>query len=468
MDAVVPLAKSADEWKNRPAGIPNGVPPPSVPLSFLVAAVLGLMGCGVAILITRSTAVVDPTDDRVVGVAHLAMLATLSMGVLGAIHQFAPVITQRPFRSVRLSRVTFITWLIGSWLLPIGFMAQLEGVVEAGGMFAALAVTLFVINITPSLAVQGKGAPVTGLRFAVIGFVVTACYGVVYVIDRRGNWFNLSGHVVLAHASVGLLAWLGLTYFSVSEKLWPMFMLAHVPGRHRNAWLGIWSLFIGVLLLSPGLLFAIPWLAIAGALTVSVGFGAHICSLITYIRHRRRAADLHLVFIVSSTVWLVAGVGFASSGAMVMRHHHHLGVALVAATISALAGWLLVAMVGHAYKIVPFIVWSSLRGRGISKKVDGSPLMFADLFNHRWSAVDCALINGGVLAICLGFAASTSWPIGVGGGLLVGTGLITAMNLSWRPIRLFCRPSALRDATDNPASITVAAQLRSKGPTDER
>jgi hypothetical protein len=51
---------------------------------------------------------------RVVGAAHLAMLATLSMGVLGAICQFTPVATQLPLRSVRLSGATFLNWLPGA------------------------------------------------------------------------------------------------------------------------------------------------------------------------------------------------------------------------------------------------------------------------------------------------------------------------------------------------------------------
>ncbi|MGH3068116.1 MAG: hypothetical protein ACRDOH_13040 [Streptosporangiaceae bacterium] len=59
------------------------------------------------------------------------------------------------------------------------------------------------------MSVQEKGATVTGLRFALAGFVATACFDVVYVADRRGNWFDLSGHTVLVHAVIGLFAWLG-------------------------------------------------------------------------------------------------------------------------------------------------------------------------------------------------------------------------------------------------------------------
>ena len=462
MNSSAPPTKNEGGWKNRPTGLPNGVPPPSVPLSFLAAAAVGLVACGLALIRVRAYAVTNPTNDQVVGAAHFAMLATLSMGVLGAIHQFTPVITQRPLRSVLVSRGTFFSWLLGSWLLPIGFMSQREVVVEGGGVFAAVAVALFVFNIAPPLTARAKGASATGLRLAVIGFVVTACYGVVYVIDRKGHWFNLSGHVVLAHACVGLIAWLGLAYLSVSEKLWPMFMLAHVPGRHPSAWLSIWSLFTGVALLSPGLLFGASWLAMTGASIVTLGFGAHGYSLVTYLRHRRRSIDLHLWFVLSSAIWLLVAIGLAVAGDVMIRHHHHLGLALVAATVSALAGWLLVAIVGHSYKIVPFIGWSALRGRGVSRNVDGSPLAFADLFNHRWSTVDFVVVNGAVTALCLGFATSTSILIGIGGALLTATGLITGANLAWRPMKHLYR-SGSTTADPTLAPIRQPATLRAKG-----
>jgi hypothetical protein len=434
---TAPPSPSAGQWQGRPAGLPSAIPPPSVPLSFLAAAALGLVACGVTVIWSRTHALVDPTDDQVVAAAHFAMLATLSMGVLGAIHQFTPVITQRPLRSVKMSRATFISWLAGAWMLPIGFATERESVVEAGGAFAALAVTLLVVNIFPALSVRGKGAPVTGLRFAVGGFVLTACYGVVYVIDRRGSWFDLSGRVVLAHVCVGLFAWLGLTYLSVAEKLWPMFLLAHVPGRRHSAWVVVWAVPSGVLLLSPGLLLGVVWLAWTGAVVIAVGLGAHLFSLMMHVRHRRRKADLHLLYVVTAAIWLVVGVGLALAAALTVRGDHHLGVALVAAAVAAIGGWLLVALVGHAHKVVPFILWSALRGRGINKKADGTPLMFADLYDHRWAAIVYGLVTVGVGALCLGYAASSSLAIAIGGGLFVITGIGVSVNLSLRPTRLF-------------------------------
>ena len=426
-----------------PGGARGAAPPPPLPLSFLAAAALGLIASGALLVWARGAGAADPTAGPVIAAVHLGMLATLSMGVLGAMHQFTPVVTQRPLRSIRLGWATFLTWLAAAWLLPFGIATGQEGVVEAGGGFAAVAIALLVVNLWRPLSARGKGAPVTGLRLAVAGFVTTACFGVVYVADRRGGWFVLTGHVVLAHAVIGLFAWLGLTYVSVARKLWPMFFLSHVPGKHRAAWVAVWAVPAGVALLSPGLLLGLPWLAWGGAVVLAVGLGAHLVSLGAHLRHRRRKADLHLVFVGTSALWLLAGAGLALAASLLIAHHHHVGMALAAAAVTAFAGWLLEALAGHAHKVVPFIVWSVLRARGIST-VSGRPLGFADLYDHRLAAAVYGLVTAGIAALCTGFGASLPAAIAAGGVLLIASGVAVAVNLSFTPARMLWGPGTSR------------------------
>jgi hypothetical protein len=434
--AKPPVPPRPGAWSGRPPGVPAVVPPPPVPLTFLAAAALGLVACGVALVWARGAAMTDPTADPVVAAAHFGVLATLSMGVAGALHQFTPVVTQRPLRSVGLAWATFVTWLGAAWLLPSGIAVQQEGVVEAGGGLAAIAVTLLVVNLSGPLTARGKGHTVTGLRFALAGFVATACFGATYVADRRGNWFELPGHVVLAHAVIGLFAWLGLTYVAVAEKLWPMFFLAHVPGRRRAGRLAVWLIPAGVTLLSPGLLASVDPLAWAGAVVLVAGLAAHLASLAAHVRHRRRKGGLHLAFVATAAGFLIAGAGLALAAVVEMPRDHHAGMALAAAAVTASAGWLLEALAGHAHKVVPFILWSVLRGRGIATGPAGGPLAFADLYDHRLAAASYALVTGAIAAIATGFGATWPAALAVGGGLLAAAGLVTAGNLSVMPALL--------------------------------
>lgn len=420
----------------RPHVVPGSVPPPSVPLSFLAAVPFGLIACGTAFILSRSVGIHDPTSDPVVAATHFGVLSTLSMGILGAMHQFTPVITGRPLRSVRLSRATFFTWLAAAWMLPLGVTTEQLAVTAMSGALAALAIVLLIVNFASALSVRGKGTPVTGLRFALAGATATAGLGAAFVGDRQANWFHIAGHVDVAMAVIGLFGWLGVTYVAVAEKLWPMFLLAHVPGHHVSGRTAVWAVPIGATLLAMGLVLGMKDLARAGAVVLAGGLTAHLISLGSQIRHRRRKADLHLLFVVTSAIWLVVGAALSLASTLVMSHDYVFGVALAASALVAFGGWLLIALVGHAHKVVPFILWSALRGRGLQKNSAGKPLVFADLYNLRGAEATYVLTTAGVAGLCIGFAAS--WPIATaaGGIAFIAAGVVVAFNLTIIPMRL--------------------------------
>ena len=444
--------RSPGSWSGRPPGVPGAVPPPSVPLSFLAAASAGLVACGVAWIWVRSAAAADPSSDPVVAAVHLGVLATLTMGILGATHQFTPVITGRPLRSVPLARATFVAWLAASWALPLGIGFENVGVTAASGGLALLGLVLLTWNLAAPLSVRGKGPPVTALRLALLGAAATTLLGATFVGDRQGNWFVLSAHVDLAMGVLGLFAWLGVTYIGVAQKLWPMFMLAHLPGGRRTGTVAVWATWLGAAVLAGGLAHSAPAAEWAGAGVLGIGLGAHLVSLAAHLRHRRRKADLHLLFVATAAAWLVVAAGLALAGALVLPHHERLGVALVAAAMVASGGWLLEALVGHAHKVVPFIVWSLLRSAGVRNGPSGKPLMFADLYHHAWAGATYGTVTAGIGALCAGLGASWTPAIAAGGVLLAATGVIATANLSARPLRLL---AAVRTGSDLPAAETI-------------
>jgi 3-phenylpropionate/trans-cinnamate dioxygenase ferredoxin component len=419
----------------RPHAVAAVVPAASVPLSFLAAAAAGLAGCGLVLAWAAGPGAADPTADPVVAAAHLGVLAALSMGVLGALHHLTPIVTHRPLRSARLAHATLLAWLAASWMLPLGVAAGQEEVVEAGGGLAAIAVSLVAVNLWPPLSVRGKGTPVGGLRLAVAGLVVTACYGVAYVADRRAGWFGLTGHVVLAHAVVGLFGWLGLAYLTLAGTLWPMFFLANVPARGRLGAMAVWGTAAGVTLLSPGLLLQAAWLGWPGAVLLGAGLAAHLAMLAAHLRHGRRRPGLFAVFVLTSAAWLLAGAGLALAADLVQARR----AALAAAAVTAMVGWLLEALAGHALHVVPLIAWPALSSRtaagGRPARPGGPGLHVPGL-----AALAYAALTAGIAAITAGFAASQPAPIAAGGWLLVLAAIAAAASLSARPLRLLLHP----------------------------
>jgi hypothetical protein len=385
------------------------------------------------------------------------MLAFLTTAVLGAVHQFAPVVGRRPLRSVLAARVTLVGIVATAWLLPTGFAHGPEWLVATGGVLGATTVVLAAWNLSRPLASRDGDVPVAGLRLSVGFLVATVAFGLVYAFDRRTGWFPLLPHRVLAHAHLGLLGWLGLTYVSVAEKLWPMFLLAHRPRARAGAW-AVGLVAAGVPVLALGLLFASPTAAWIGGVVVAAGLACHVASLASAVRHRRRRLELLHGFLFASTAFLVTAVVLAASAGAL-----DVGTAvrtrLVTAEVAALVGWIGLAVVGHAHKIVPFIAYTSLRARGVHTGPSGRPLLFGDLFDHRVAALTLATATVGFAAATTGILAASQTTLAVGGVMLSFTGVLATANLALGP-----RRAARRSAATASVPSAVAPVLGGRTP----
>ncbi|QYG95185.1 hypothetical protein HC251_23985 [Iamia sp. SCSIO 61187] len=405
-----------------------------MPLGFLAAAGGGLWAFGLAVWFAADRLVETPTHPGAVSAVHVGMLAFLTTAVLGAVHQFAPVVGRRPLRSVLAARLTLGGMVATAWLLPSGFAHGPEALVAAGGVIGAVTVALAAWNLSGPLAAREGGVPVAGLRLSVGFLVVTVAFGVVYAFDRQTGWFPLLPHRVLAHAHLGLIGWLGLTYVAVAEKLWPMFLLAHRPRARAGAW-AVGLIAAGTPLVATGLLVAVPALAWPGGVAVAAGLGCHLASLAGAVRHRRRPLELLHGFLLISAGFLVAAVVLAAAAALAdvdpaARSR------LVAAEVAALVGWLGLAVVGHAHKIVPFIGYSALRARGVTTGPAGRPLLFGDLFHHGVARTTLATATLGFAAALGGILAASPAVVAGGGVLLSLTGALATVNLAAGPRRV--------------------------------
>lgn len=422
-----------------PAGAKANVPPAALPLGFLLAGGIGLVTFGGAILFHARNAVAAPQNPDTIAVVHFGVLTFLSTAVLGALHQFGPVVGQRRLRSVAVAWVTLATMVTATWLLPVGFAHGPKSLVITAALVGAVAVCLAAWNLSGPLSGREGGVPVAGLRLSVAYLVVTVTFGVVYAFDRQSGWFVLLGHRVLAHAHLGLLGWLGLTYMSVAEKLWPMFLLAHRPRARSGAW-AVALVATGTAILATGLLFAQSVVAGIGAAIVIGGVAAHLTSLAGAVKHRRRSLELLHAFLFASAAFLVTAVvvgivaALAPVGTVVRGH-------LVSAEIASLIAWLGLAVVGHSHKIVPFISYARLRERGVQTHRSGRPLLFADLFNPRWAVVAFVLATAGFAAVVVGTIVGASPVIAAGGAAVAAAGAVATVNLAIGP-RLAMRASA--------------------------
>ena len=420
----------------RPVGggssVGPAVPSASLPLSFIFAAGTALIAFGCALFAAAGTFTSTPTAARSIATVHLGLLACLTTAVLGATHQFGPVVGGLSMRSERAGYITLALFFPAALLLPYSFAMGHPVLLELAGITATCAVLLAAWNLSRPLLRRGRGTSVAGLRLAIGYLVVTACFGATYAFDIHHGWFLLYPPRVLAHAHLGLLGWLGLAYLSVAEKLWPMFLLAHPRWTDPGMW-AVRLMAVGVAVFVTGLLLGSPLVVGPGVALIVAAAIAHLLSLASVIRNRRRAMEILHAFVLVSAAFLVSAIahGLVATIAPVSPE---LRERLVAVEVGSVAMWILLAVLGHVHKIVPFIVWGQLRKRGITKTPEGKPLLFAHLFNLPLAKV--TLVAATTAAICLltGLARQSATPAKAAGILFALVGIMAMVNLVSGPL----------------------------------
>ena len=356
------------------------------------------------------------------------MLAFLSTALLGALHQFIPVITTKRLRSNKLGWISLILFPTGAWLLAMGFFLNITAIVAIAGIILLGSIITVIVNLSSPLHGGNKGVSATGLKLSLGFLVIVALFGATYALDEKGVWFSLPGHLVMAHALFGLMGFLGISYMAVAEKLWPMFLLSH-RNTDIRAKQAIYLTAIGVLLTSSAIAVQLPLLALIGGVILFLGIVAHLTSLFSYLHHKHRRLELLHAFILISALFLVIVVVlavlqlFVAAGSMERSR-------LIAASIAAVASWLVLAVIGHMHKIIPFILFSLLRIKGIRMNKEGKPLSFSDLYNKNAARIT---LVAAVLATTLltgGLLLTSPRLLGIAGILYVGVGTITFFNFT--------------------------------------
>lgn len=464
MAVPAPTAVVASATRQRLSpGTPQSVPPAWLPLSFLVAAGIGLVGFGVTFAANSDVIVHSPTSPAAVATVHMAMLAFLSMAVLGAAHQFGPVVSGRSLRNPWAGLATLVLFAPAAWLLPLAFATRQPRLLEVAGVTAFVAICIAAWNLSGPLSVRGRGTSVAGLRLAVIYLVTVALFGVTYAFDRSNGWFLLLPRRVLAHAHIGLLGWLGLAYVAVAEKLWPMFLLAHRPSVKAGEW-AVRLLAGGVPVVVTGLLIPFEPITLVGAALCAAGLGAHLVSLSTVISHRRRKLELLHFFVLAAAASLViAGGAAALAGAPGVTTLNRLRAVQV--EVAALTMWLSLAIIGHLHKIVPFIGWSRMRAAGHTRSLDDKPLMFAHLVHQPTAWATFVLATGGALAAIVGLGTAQPVLVRISGIALALTGVAVSANLISGPLRIV-RADNRRAAATAPAASADAIPVATDAATD--
>lgn len=353
----------------------------------------------------------------VLGLTHTLTLGWVTMTILGAFCQLAPVLWEVPLASPGLVKAAW--WLFAGGLsLFVGQLWADAPVYWAGPACAATAVCLYLYALVRTMTSPGAKLDWTArhLQLAVGYLAAVATLGLLLAFDRdRGLLFHDPDGALIAHVHLALVGFVSITIMGVSYRLVSMFSLSHMESRTPGR-LALVLVNVGLVGLTLDALFFGRRLMPLWAVLLAAGYLAYAAQMRRLFASRLRKIDPALAFtllaLAGGLAWSALGVGLAT-GLIADTTEHR-----AAYVFCALVGWVTPFILGQIHKIVPFLIWLHVYSPRNWKPPVAVPKI-QDLTSERLAWLELASLAGAIPLGVAGFLAGSPALLRAAGALLV-------------------------------------------------
>lgn len=353
-------------------------PPFSLVSKFFISACFYL--AIFSLVLPFSNPQTPPLAFSFASLVHLYLLGFVMMLIIGALYQLVPVVLEVSFFTLKFANVVFWLLFMGSGLFCIGMFLVNTPLMHSGGGLVYLALFYFSIVFLLSFT---KIEKFTFVRFCLF------CAGICLILGLSFGFYTLLGMLgsvelenlefwILRHIIFTFGGFVFLIVLGVSLVLLPMFSLSH---DFKNIYAKISLLFLFLALFES--FFAQN--LISYALFFALGFYIVQCLHILYLRARKQK-DYWFLNIVFGLIYLFLSAGFL---------FYDVKIALMLATL----GFLYHFIIGHLYKILPFLVWYKYISPQVGKK---KIPMLNEMINEKAAYLQLILSGSGVLLLFVG------------------------------------------------------------------
>lgn len=292
------------------------------------------------------------TSPQTIAWVHLFLLGFVMMVIFGAMAQLVPVVLEVGHFAVDLYYAIYPLLLTGSFMMSYGFLHS-PGLLPYGGTVVLISLLIFVSETFLTInKVKRFNTVMVSVIIANLFLFLGMIFGITLALGFAGE-IAVDLHALLkAHIYLVLFGYVGTTIMGISMVLLPMFWLSH-SFSWRPVKTALWLISIGVVSVVLASLSDIALFGYAGYALTLAAYGFYIYQIyIIYKTRVRIEEDIYkdslLFSYISFVVALLLGVaGFVFSNERIF----------VAAGFLALVGFVAFLIIGHLYKIVPFLVW---------------------------------------------------------------------------------------------------------------
>jgi hypothetical protein len=374
---------------------------------YLIAGAIGL------VWIAPDLAAGNYLSPHVAGVTHLFTLGWLTTTIFGALCQLLPVALRSPLRWPRLGDVSFWSFAPGAGLFACGVAANSAMLHHTGLALITLGIVIAVTNIAATLVrAPMRDATWAAMAIALTFLASTLVLGVVLLHNLHTGFIAAARlHVLATHLHVAIVGWALVMVVGVSNRLLPMFLLAH--GVHsRWTTRSLVLLTAGLPLLAVGLNTGVAVAGWLGVIAIELGVICFMLQAYTFYRARvRKQIEVGMRFAFTAVAFLAAATVL---GPVVFTRGPSATRIATTYIVVGLLGGIVLYVAGFFYKIVPLLSWTA-RYRG-QMSTPGVPRI-AEMYSARVALLQLVAMASGLVTLALAIL------LGVSAGAIAGAAL---------------------------------------------
>ena len=322
-------------------------PPFTLVAHFFIAAIIFLL---------LSTSVLPFLADTINGYfitptlaafSHLYLLGFVMMVIFGAMYQLLPVVLEAPIFSKDFAYVQFYMYCVGLCLIVGGFsVSTWHLLIPYGSVITYLSMLIFCINVfltfyrLESITLVGKF-----LLVATVFLFLSVSIGLVIGLSLGHGLFSIDIDAwVRAHIVGTLGGFVMMVIMGVAMVLLPMFSLAH---GYSQKWIenAFYFQSLGVIGTIASLISGYEKIAMPFVGSIIFACILFVIQMVLILKSRvRKQNDYWVKNSVFALFWFTCSL-------IALWYNFFLGGMLF------FLGFLLPLIVGHIYKILPFLIW---------------------------------------------------------------------------------------------------------------
>lgn len=285
---------------------------------------------------------------------HLYLLGFVMMVIFGAMYQLVPVVLEIPIFSKDFAYIQFYLFVGGIVLFCYALWdANFLHVMPYGAMMMYLSMLIFVANIFLTYRKLEQWSIVAKFLFvANIFLLIGVSLGLFMSLDLIYGFYGDIMKMVQLHIGSTIFGYIMMSIMGVGMVLLPMFSLAH-NFKQKAIEYAYFFISIGLILFFVGTLFSLQIVLYIGGVFVFLSIILFLYQMYSIFSKRiRKQNDFWAKNMIASFFSIIVAFVFLIVGILSGEHKYFLLFGF-----SLFFGFFIFFIIGHIYKILPFLVW---------------------------------------------------------------------------------------------------------------